>query len=204
MGLAENLRTLREAQGLNVKELAELAGIDDSIISRIENGKTPDPQRATLLKLARALQVSLGVLLGEEPFPPGPTEREKRMRRIERTVTALKVSDPEGFVGCVTSLPKSDQRELERIATLMALEHRLSKSRRVWEAITRTIPDQRWTLMLGGIEQWLSAEVPTTDTTPIDEFTQLFKAASPEERSTIMTLLRAGKEIPEDGDGPVD
>ena len=48
------LRTVREAQGLGLRETARLAGIDPGQLSRIERGQAPLPV-ATLARLAPVL-----------------------------------------------------------------------------------------------------------------------------------------------------
>lgn len=66
MNLGERLRQLRESRGWNQKQLAAAADVHPSIISLMErnsrNGARPD----TLVKLAGALGVTVGHLLGEE------------------------------------------------------------------------------------------------------------------------------------------
>lgn len=55
--LAELVRTAREAKGLSRKQLADLAGLDPSYLSRIESGERL-PSRDLVLALADALGVS--------------------------------------------------------------------------------------------------------------------------------------------------
>src|SRR5436309_1402890 len=63
----ETVRTLREEKGLNQKQLAELAGISQATISRIENGDIRELKSESVKKLADALGVSVDYLLSEEP-----------------------------------------------------------------------------------------------------------------------------------------
>jgi len=55
------LRSLREAQSLNARQLAELSGISAAMISRIENAQV-SPSIATMTALTRALNVPLVTL----------------------------------------------------------------------------------------------------------------------------------------------
>lgn len=62
--LGARLRALRRSKGLTVEELANAVDVDKAHISRIENNlKTPSI--ATLAQMAKALDVSIGHLLGE-------------------------------------------------------------------------------------------------------------------------------------------
>jgi transcriptional regulator with XRE-family HTH domain len=61
--VAEKLVELRKNQGLTQNQLSEMAGIDRKTINRIENGHF-SPSVDTLTRLALALQVSIGDLLG--------------------------------------------------------------------------------------------------------------------------------------------
>ncbi len=62
------LRQIRKERKLTLKELEAISGVDYSSISRIEQGEYL-PKLETLLKLARALEVSITELLDEELEP---------------------------------------------------------------------------------------------------------------------------------------
>lgn len=57
------VRELRQAQGWSQERLAEAAGVNAVQVSHIENGED-EPKLRTILKLAKALRVSAGDLLG--------------------------------------------------------------------------------------------------------------------------------------------
>ena len=61
----KKLRALRKARKLSLRDLERESGVHYSTISRIENGEYL-PNLATLLKLSRALKVSLEDLIDEE------------------------------------------------------------------------------------------------------------------------------------------
>ena len=67
MELAERLRQLREQSGMTAEALSRRAGLPWSYVGRIEAGEIRDPRISTCQKLAAALGVSVGELLGEEP-----------------------------------------------------------------------------------------------------------------------------------------
>lgn len=60
--LGLDLITLREVRGLTQTQLAELAGVPQGQISRIECATGVNPTQKTLLKLARALDADLRIV----------------------------------------------------------------------------------------------------------------------------------------------
>jgi transcriptional regulator with XRE-family HTH domain len=61
--LGKNLREARKRLGLTQEEVAERSGVQAGEVSRIEGGKR-DPKVSTLEKLAAAVEVPPGDLLG--------------------------------------------------------------------------------------------------------------------------------------------
>jgi transcriptional regulator with XRE-family HTH domain len=59
MEFGESLKQLREQAGLSQNALARAAGIDSTHLSRIENAKQGAPRMTTVVKLVRALGLSL-------------------------------------------------------------------------------------------------------------------------------------------------
>lgn len=57
--LGDRIKKIRESEGLSIRDLAELAGINKSQIVRIESGQS-DPHYTTLLRIARALGITVG------------------------------------------------------------------------------------------------------------------------------------------------
>jgi len=64
MTLAERVTALREERGLNQKELADVSGITQATISRIESGHVEDLKAESLKSLASALRVTVDYLVG--------------------------------------------------------------------------------------------------------------------------------------------
>ena len=62
MPIRDKVRELRRARGLLQQELADKAGIARQTVVNLENGRHV-PDTATLSKLAKALEVSIGDLL---------------------------------------------------------------------------------------------------------------------------------------------
>lgn len=72
MALGERIKQRRAHRGWSQGELARQAGIDPSLLSRIESGATDDPRMFTLMALARALQCSIDHLIGFYDDIPAP------------------------------------------------------------------------------------------------------------------------------------
>lgn len=60
--LGENIRRIRTSKGISQGEIARRLEVDKGFVSNIENGKT-NPTLATIAKLAKALNVSVGELM---------------------------------------------------------------------------------------------------------------------------------------------
>ncbi|HMO65234.1 MAG TPA: helix-turn-helix transcriptional regulator [Verrucomicrobiota bacterium] len=82
------LRTAREARGLSMNQLARLAGVTQPTISILESSQ-PNPKLTSLLKLTRALDLNLGVLiqqaLANVESPPRPRSKAKATRTSSRS-----------------------------------------------------------------------------------------------------------------------
>ena len=72
MSFGETLRLLRERHGWDQQTLAQHAGIDASVVSRLERGLQTDFKVSVLITLARTLTVSLDTLLDHPATPPSP------------------------------------------------------------------------------------------------------------------------------------
>jgi transcriptional regulator with XRE-family HTH domain len=70
----EFLKQLRERNSLTINQLAALAGISGSQISRIENGVRGVPKPATLRKIAEATDVSYEELMEHAGYLPEPEQ----------------------------------------------------------------------------------------------------------------------------------
>jgi len=61
--LSKNLKRLREKKGLSQDRLAKLADIANNTIIKIEQGENINPRLDTLKKIAKALGVSVDILI---------------------------------------------------------------------------------------------------------------------------------------------
>ncbi|MCW2983492.1 MAG: family transcriptional regulator [Conexibacter sp.] len=62
MSLSDNIRAARAAAGMTQDQAADAAGMQVAVYSRIERGES-DPRVSSLLKIARALGVTVSDLL---------------------------------------------------------------------------------------------------------------------------------------------
>jgi transcriptional regulator with XRE-family HTH domain len=79
------LRTIREQQQLTLRGLAKSSSVGVAILARIEAGYY-DPRLSTLRRLANALGVSIGELIGEVEGGGtlvSPKKRRRDMRRMK-------------------------------------------------------------------------------------------------------------------------
>jgi transcriptional regulator with XRE-family HTH domain len=65
MTLGKKIRKLRGNRGISQQQLAEVTGINQATISRVETGQVQDVKAEYLTKLAKALGVTVGYLAGE-------------------------------------------------------------------------------------------------------------------------------------------
>ena len=71
------LKECREKRGLSVRALAEKAGLHYVSLVNIEGGKK-DPRLSTLLKLTKALDVTLAELVGQQQPKKGGRGYDRR------------------------------------------------------------------------------------------------------------------------------
>jgi transcriptional regulator with XRE-family HTH domain len=81
MDIATRLRDLLDQRRLTQSRVAELADIPTETMSRIVKGTTTNPRVKTLGKIADALGVTVGWLLGEKGFEFSPEDRAE-LRRL--------------------------------------------------------------------------------------------------------------------------
>ncbi|HEX7229961.1 MAG TPA: shikimate kinase [Candidatus Binatia bacterium] len=77
----EKVRTLREKQGVTLKQLAQMSGLSDRYIIQVEQGAA-NPSLESILRLALALQTSVSRLLPEGAEENATAERSPPTRKI--------------------------------------------------------------------------------------------------------------------------
>lgn len=110
--LASQLRKWRVARGLSQQVLAEQAGIPRPNLIDLELGRR-DCTITTLVKLARALGLSAGALLDEEPKEVEARASHLRLNRHQRDAVARFILSGKGRLG------KAARRLAEDLAPLL-------------------------------------------------------------------------------------
>jgi transcriptional regulator with XRE-family HTH domain len=70
--IGHRIRMLRVEQGRSVKDIARSANLDPTQLSKIERGHS-DPRVSTVKRIARALDVAVGILFDETDPMKGRT-----------------------------------------------------------------------------------------------------------------------------------
>lgn len=63
MNLGKRIQHLRLERQITLPELAERAGVSKGLLSQLENAEAPNPSLDTLNKIAKALSITIAVLL---------------------------------------------------------------------------------------------------------------------------------------------
>ena len=66
--IGNNLRKLRKEKGLSQEKLARLSGISLNTLTKIESGFAKKPTIQTVVKVAKALEVSLDELVNRKKY----------------------------------------------------------------------------------------------------------------------------------------
>jgi len=67
--IVRNIKKLRQSQEMSLEQLAKNAGLTKGYVSKIENAQKAPPV-STLIKIARALNAGMDVLLADKSEPP--------------------------------------------------------------------------------------------------------------------------------------
>ena len=108
----EKIRALRNKRRWTQKELAQVSGIDQSIISDLENNKKTGPRIDTMVALARALSVTTeDLFVPDEPIPVKPTDPQiDVMMRLVEDMLPEERQSAEMFIRFVLAQRKKQQR----------------------------------------------------------------------------------------------
>ena len=83
------LRRQREAAGLSLRQLADLARANHSYINRLEHGQHACPSRQMVLRLARALRIRGSDALAAAGYMPEHATPEHLSLRTSRIVAPM-------------------------------------------------------------------------------------------------------------------
>lgn len=111
---ASTLREKRRAAQLSQRKLADLAGVDFSYISKLENGRLPAPASDTIVRLATILKCPAEELLAAaKKLPEGLEDSissQPEAQRFLQEASDLKLSPEEWdrMIGSLRELRSSD------------------------------------------------------------------------------------------------
>jgi transcriptional regulator with XRE-family HTH domain len=81
--VGEKVKMLREQKGFSLKDLADSTGFSTALLSQMENHLV-SPSLGTMIKLAKALGVKVGDLLGETEGEPFAIVRKDERKTVSR------------------------------------------------------------------------------------------------------------------------
>jgi transcriptional regulator with XRE-family HTH domain len=84
--LGERIRDIRLSKNprISMEALAERAGLSRQTINNLELGNTPNVSLQTVLAISKALEVSIGLLAGEENLPSEGIRAVEAVKAIYR------------------------------------------------------------------------------------------------------------------------
>lgn len=100
MLLYEHLRAMKDASGMTAQQIADKSGVPVATVNRVLQGLTENPGFDTVYKLVKAMGGSLNDLDEDKVCEPesltqlyerGLEYRNKKIRRLERTITIIAV-----------------------------------------------------------------------------------------------------------------
>lgn len=82
--LGEAIKNARKRAGLTQEELGKRAGLSAAYVSQVESGRRVDPQFSSVVKLCRALGLSMDAVASGTPLSPpnDATPSTSKLRRI--------------------------------------------------------------------------------------------------------------------------
>ncbi len=80
------IRQMREEKGISVANLSQLTGFEEEILTNIESGEIC-PQLGTVIKLSKALDSALQVLISEEGRQPYVVTRQDEFKQVSRSTS---------------------------------------------------------------------------------------------------------------------
>lgn len=86
MNVGQKIRELRTAAGVTLPDLAEKAGVSKGFLSQLENDEKANVSLDTLTKIAKALGVTVGALLGLEAARAKPVEPERIPSELQQHI----------------------------------------------------------------------------------------------------------------------
>lgn len=93
LGPGARVRILRQLRGMTQDDLEAVSGVTRQTISAIEGKPDGMPHGTTMIKLARGLGVSVGMIVGDVDVP-GYGRRAERVAMLRTRAQAIEQEDP--------------------------------------------------------------------------------------------------------------
>ncbi|MEO5914958.1 MAG: helix-turn-helix transcriptional regulator [Luteolibacter sp.] len=90
MNLGPRIVALREERRISLSELSRESNISKSLLHRIENNEGANPELETLRKIAKALKITVGELIGNEVVQNARQLPENRPEWLTKLTARLK------------------------------------------------------------------------------------------------------------------
>lgn len=90
--LRANLAYLADREKLNDEQLGKIAGVNQSTMNRMRNGRTPNPGVASVHRLARHFGISVDDMLDRDLANDGPSQASQPMKLDKDTMASALVA----------------------------------------------------------------------------------------------------------------
>jgi transcriptional regulator with XRE-family HTH domain len=179
MLLGGRVLKLRIKRGLNQKQLSEASGITQATISRIESGKVKELRSESLLRLARALGVTMEYLIDTDAklTPKDIIRSDPEAVRILKLYRTLTLEQRALFSGILDALTVPDRikraiytAQLQLRALVSATEEATAGNE---ELIKELFPDGLKFEHLSTLMQGFDESIPYEEKKEKDELTRL-------------------------------
>lgn len=108
MQIGERLFNLRQKSGESLQQVADATGMSKAHVWDLEKGRSKNPAFELVRKLADHFNVSIDVLVGDEPEP---TAKAQQVDRIHRELGNMTDRDRQIIEQMIRSMQKSTDTE---------------------------------------------------------------------------------------------
>jgi transcriptional regulator with XRE-family HTH domain len=82
LSIEQDVITLREGLGLTQSQLAEIAGVSQPYIAKLESGRAVNIELKTLVRVATALDAHVDAKIAKIPMTTRPPEKSRKARSL--------------------------------------------------------------------------------------------------------------------------
>jgi len=123
--IGSKIRFLRKQAGLTICQLSEVSSVDGGFINCIERGKKT-PSLSTLLKIAKALDITLGEIFSEQSPKIENTYDHQVSSQIRAILNRKPLDEREKFLAVLKTL-----KNKEMLSAIFAILYKKNRARRV-------------------------------------------------------------------------